>query len=263
MVFAMSAQRAHKHNNWSRSEIGFMAGGTYYIGDLNQRHFHHFNPAAQLLYRFNINARLAYRLNFTYGKIEGYDSESSDAYYKNRNLSFQTDLWELGSGMEITYFPFEVGNPRYRGTFYLMAELSLTRINPKTNFNGSLVELQPLGTEGQGSNLSERGKYARVQLGVPIAIGARMTITKNIGLNVEYGVRFLFTDFLDDVGGASYQDPIELAGTNGPLAAALSNRSLDQDRFGQRGNRATRDWYFFTGIGLTFRLGGKNSCPQP
>lgn len=258
-AFSATAQRAHRHNNWSRSEIGFMAGGTYYVGDLNLKHFRHFNPAAQLMYRFNIHGRLAYRLNFTYGKIEGYDSESSSAYYKNRNLSFQTDIWELASGMEISYFPFEIGNTRYRGTFYLLAELSLTRINPKTNYNGSLVELQPLGTEGQGSALSERGKYSRVQLGVPLAIGARMTLTKNIGLNIEYGVRFLFTDYLDDVGGYEYQDPAELAATNGPLAASLANRSLDQDRFGQRGNRATRDWYFFTGIGLSFRLGGKEA----
>lgn len=260
--FSSFGQRAHRHNAWSRSEIGFMAGGTYYIGDLNRKQFNHFNPALQLMYRYNIHTRLAFRANFTYGKIEGYDSESNVDFYKNRNLSFQTDLFELGAGMEITYFPFEIGNHRYRGTCYLLAELSLTRINPMADYNGSLVELQPLGTEGQGSALSDRGKYSRVQLGIPLAIGARMTITENIGLNVEYGVRFLFTDYLDDVGGYRYPDPVELAAANGPMAAALSNRSLDQNRYGQRGNRATRDWYFFTGIGLTFRLGGKNKCPS-
>ena len=255
-------QKAYRHNAWSRSELGIIGGGTYYIGDLNQKHFNHFNPGGQLLFRYNFNYRLAFRSNFTYGKIEAYDSESKDAYNKNRNLSFQSSLFELGAGVELTYFPFELGNKRYRGTFYLLAELSLTRINPKTEYNGSLVELQPLGTEGQGSILSKKGKYSRVQLGVPLAVGARMSITDNIGLNIEYGVRFMFTDYLDDVGGYSYQDGTELAAANGPLAAALGNRSLNQDRYGQRGNKATRDWFFFTGIGITFRLGGRGPCPS-
>ncbi len=256
-------QRAHKHNALSRSEIGFMVGGSYYIGDLNQKHFNHTNPAGQLLYRYNINARMAYRANFTYGKIEGYDSEQSGDFYKNRNLSFQSDLFEFGSGIEVTYFPFEIGNRRYRGTAYLLAELSLTRINPMTNYNGEMVELQPLGTEGQGTDLADRSKYSRVQMGIPIAIGARVSISENIGLNIEYGIRLLFTDYLDDVGGYRYADPLLLAAQNGPTAAALSNRSLDGNRFGQRGNRASRDWYTFFGIGLMIRMGGKKSCPQP
>lgn len=256
-------QIAHRHNGLSRSEIGFMVGGSYYIGDLNQKHFKNTNLAGQILYRYNINARLAYRLNFTYGKIEGYDSQQSNEFYKNRNLSFQSDLYEFGSGIEVTYFPFEIGNRRYKGTAYLLAEFSLTRINPKTDYNGTMIELQPLGTEGQGTTLGDKSKYSRIQLGVPLALGARFSITDNIGLNVEYGIRFLFTDYLDDIGGYRYTDPQILATENGPTSAALSNRSLDGNRFGQRGNRASRDWYTFFGIGLMIRMGGKKSCPQP
>lgn len=255
-------QKSYRHNAMSRSELGFMVGGSYYIGDLNQRHFNHTNLAGQLLYRYNINARFAYRLNFTYGKIEGYDSEQKEAVLRNRNLSFQSHLFELGSGIEITYFPFEIGNKKYKGTAYLLAEFSLTRINPLTEFQGEMVELQPLGTEGQGTSLGTRGKYSRVQLGIPLAVGARISLSENVGLNIEYGIRLLFTDYLDDVGGYRYVDPLVLAAENGPTAAALSNRSLDGNRFGQRGNRATRDWYTFFGIGLTFRMGGKNGCPS-
>ncbi len=256
------AQKSHRHNGWSRSELGIMGGVSYYVGDLNQKHFNHSNPAGQLFYRYNIHSRLAYRINFTYGNIEGYDSESNRDIYKNRNLSFQTDLYELASGVEFTYFPFEIGHKRYRGTAYLMAELSLTRINPKTEYNGEMIELQPLGTEGQGTSLSDRPKYSRTQLGVPLAVGARVSIGKNVAINGEYGVRFLFTDYLDDVHSYRYVDPAALTSESGPMSAALSNRSLDQGRFGQRGNPVSRDWYFFVGIGLSFRLGGKGSCPS-
>lgn len=262
VTFAASSQRSYRHNALSRSELGFMVGGSYYIGDLNQKHFNHTNLAAQLLYRYNFNARLALRINFTYGKVEGYDSEQKEAAYVNRNLSFQTQIFELGSGVEITYFPFELGNKRYRGTAYLLGEFALSRINPKADYNGSLVELQPLATEGQGSSLSDRKKYSKVQFAVPLAVGVRISLGDKIGLNFEYGIRFLVTDYLDDVGAYRYADPTLLASENGPTSAALSNRSLDGNRFGQRGNRATRDWYTFFGAGLVFKLGGKNRCPS-
>lgn len=260
--FSGMAQKAHQHNNWSRSELGVMGGVSYYIGDLNQKHFNHSNLAGQLMYRYNIHSRLAFRANFTYGFVEGYDSESKRDVYKNRNLSFQTDIYELGAGMEITYFPFEIGNKRYKGTAYLLAELALAKIDPKTKVNGDLVELQPLGTEGQGTSASDRGKYSLVQLAVPIGVGFRLSLTENIGLNGEYGIRFLFTDYLDDVHSYRYADQSVILAENGPLAAQLSNRSNDQSRYAQRGNPVSRDWYTFVGLGLTFRLGRKGNCPS-
>jgi len=260
--FTGLTQKAHQHNNWSRSELGIMGGASYYIGDLNQKHFKNSNLAGQLMFRYNINSRLAFRSNFTYAFVEGYDNQSNRDVYKNRNLSFQSEIYELGAGMEITYFPFEIGNKRYRGTAYLLAELALAKIDPKTNFNGSLVELQPLGTEGQGTSASDRGKYSLVQLTVPIGVGFRLTLTDHIGLNGEYGIRFMFSDYLDDVHSNTYADQAAILAENGPLAAQLSNRSLDQSRNSMRGSAVSRDWYAFAGLGLTFRLGRKGSCPS-
>jgi hypothetical protein len=257
-----NGQHSQRHNGWSRSELGFMLGGSYYIGDLNQKHLKNTNLAGQLMFRYNVHARLAIRGNLTYAFVEGYDSQSNRDIFVNRNLSFQSKIYELGSGIEFTYLPFEIGNKRYRGTAYLLAELALARINPTTDYNGEKVELQPLGTEGQGTSLSERSKYSRTQLAIPLGLGARFTITENIGFNIEYGIRFLFTDYLDDIGGYRYVDPVALQAANGPMAAALSNRTLDGTRYGQRGNASSRDWYAFFGAGICVRLGGKNPCPS-
>ena len=258
----VSAQKAFRHNTWSRSEFGLMMGGSYYLGDLNSKHLTNTNLAGQAFYRYNVHARFAIRGNITLGKVEASDATSTVDYYRNRNLSFQTNIYEFGTGVEFTYLPFEIGNKRYRGTAYLLAELALARINPTTEWNGEQVELQPLGTEGQGTSLSDRSKYKRTQLAIPLGIGCRFTLTENIGLNLEYGLRFLFTDYIDDVGTYRYVDPIALQAANGPMAAALSNRSLDQNQFGQRGNPSIRDWYAFFGAGISFRLGGKNPCPS-
>lgn len=256
-------QKAHQHNNWSRSELGLLGGVSYYIGDLNQKHFNNSNLAGQIFYRYNIHSRLAYRFNFTYGFVEAYDSESRKDLNKNRNLSFQSKLYEFATGIEFSYFPFEIGHKRYRGTAYLLAEIGLTKINPQTDYNGDLVDLQPLGTEGQGTSANDRGKYSRLQMNIPLGVGFRVSLSKNIALNGEYGIRFLFTDYLDDVHSYRYADPAVILAENGPMAADLSNRSLDGSRFGKRGDPTSRDWYTFVGIGLSFRLAGNKACPSP
>ncbi len=261
LLLAIVPAHAQRATRWSRSELGILLGGMYYIGDLNQnKHFKHTNLSGGLLFRYNVHPRLAWRANFIYGTVEGYDSEANRDLLVNRNLSFHSKIFELGSGVEFNYFPFEMGHDRYKGTAYMFAELALFRMNPTTEYNDETVELQPLGTEGQGTSLSGKNPYSLTQLAIPLGVGFKCSLGKNASLGLEYGIRFLFTDYLDDVGSYRYVNPAELAAENGPLAAELSNRSLDGSRFGRRGNPATRDWYSFFGATLTFRLGRPSTC---
>jgi hypothetical protein len=52
----------------SRSELGVMAGGMYYIGDLNQfQHFYNTQVAGSIFYRYTINPRVSFRANVVAG----------------------------------------------------------------------------------------------------------------------------------------------------------------------------------------------------
>ena len=143
-------------NARSKSELGFMVGGSSYLGDLNQ-----FNPirnmqlAAGLVYRYNVHSRMSVRGNFFYGTVKGADSDASRSILVNRNLSFESKIYELAGGVEFNYFPFKLGHDRYKGTAYVLAEIGLFRMNPTTEYNGDQIELQPLGTEGQGSSFND------------------------------------------------------------------------------------------------------------
>lgn len=249
-----------RHNFLSRSELGFLAGGSYYIGDLNQTHFQHTKPAGGLIYRFNVHSRLSLRANLLFGSVQASDAESHSASRRNRNLSFQSKIAELGAGVEFSYLPFQLGHSKYKGTAYILAEFALAKINPMADYNGQLVALRPLGTEGQGTSESSHSRYMLTQLTIPIGAGAKFSIGEHTCIYFEYGIRFMFTDYLDDVGGSRYADPTVIANQNGPMAAALSNRSLDGNRYGQRGNPVTRDWYAFFGAGISFRLGRVSTC---
>ena len=252
---------AQRPTNKSRSEIGILAGGTYYIGDLNQYgHFKNTKPALGLIYRFNIHSRLAFRINATYGSISADDKDSRYSQLRNRNLNFESDIIELGSGFEFNYWPFQIGHPRYKATAYFLTELGLVYFNPKTTYGGSEIELRDVGTEGQGTDLGTTRRYSKIALSVPVGLGFRFTLGKNMSLGIEYGIRKTFTDYLDDVGKGQYLDPAQLTLARGSTAADLNNQTLNNMQVGQRGNANTKDWYAFAGIGLTIRLGKPKKC---
>lgn len=247
------------HTGASRSELGLMVGATTYLGDLNQFiPFKRAHLAGGLVYRYNVNARMSVRANFLYGRLSADDGESSEAIYQDRNLNFYTDIFELAAGVEFNYFPFQLGHDRYKGTAYILAEIGMFMMNPKTVYNGDIVELRPIGTEGQGTSLNSKKHYSLTQLCIPLGVGAKLSLGSRVGLNFEVGIRKTFTDYIDDVGANSYVDPEQLAIESGPLAAELSNKS--GDRYGKRGNESTKDWYIFAGGMLTFRLGQPTNC---
>ena len=251
------------HTNLSKSELGFMVGGSYYIGDLNRfEHFKNTQLAAGLIYRYNINSRVSFRANFTYGSVIGDDAQAKEALLKNRNLSFRSDIFELAAGVEFNYFPFQLGHDRYKGTAYVLAEIGMFKMNPQTYYNDEWIDLQPLGTEGQGSSLSSRGKYPLYQVCIPLGVGVKISLGKAASLNFEYGIRKTFTDYLDDVKADSFISTAELSEANGPLAASIANQSLDGNPYGKRGTSATKDWYSFFGASLLFRLGRPERCYQ-
>ena len=247
-------------SQYSRSELGVMVGTSYYIGDLNQfRHFRDAKLAGGLFYRYNVNSRVAIRGTFNYLRVESDDADAKRELIQQRNLNFKSTIWELGSGVELNYFPFQIGHDRFKGTGYLFVGLAAFRMNPKTEYNGDDVALQELGTEGQGSSLTQKSKYSLIQMAIPFGFGGRVSLGNVGSLGIEFGVRKTYTDYLDDVGAGLYVDQDALIVENGPLAAELSNRS--GNRFGKRGNESNKDWYFFTGAVLTFKIGKKPSCP--
>lgn len=250
-----------RQNILSRSEIGIIAGGMYYIGDLNTfQHFQLTQPAGGLFYKFNINGRLAFRVVGAYGSVQANDNLAKDVTQKNRNLNFTTTIKEIGLGMEFNYFPFQIGNKHYRGTGYMFAEIAYFQMDPSTIYDGQTYLLRTLGTEGQNTSLNSQNYYSQNQLTLPIGIGFKYPLGRNFCIGTEYGIRYLFTDYLDDVGNDRYVDAGKLAVESSKLAAKLSNRSLDQNPYGLRGNSSTRDWYFFFGLTLSMNLGNPDEC---
>ena len=255
-------------NSFSQSqEIGLFLGTSYYLGDLNRNEHigKNNNPAFGVLYKLNHrNNRYSLRLQFLYGKIEAYDFQSKNEWQQNRNLNFSSNIFELGAIFEVSLWEYEVGNV-HENQFspFLFIGVSGFNFKPKGRYNGNWYELQPLGTEGQGTSLNKSEPYKLNQLAIPMGIGYKSNITSNFSFSIEWGARLLFTDYLDDVS-KKYVNPTVLANEAGILTPDLADRSISQlgDRnIGvNRGNSNLNDWYFFTGFTFTYSFGKIDEC---
>lgn len=246
-----------------------MLATTYYIGDLNPTSHipKQISPGGGLIYRYNFSDRVAFKANVLYGRIYGRDSDSDDAWRENRNLSFRSDIFEVGGQIEINFLTYEIGDDRRPSTPYLFAGIALFRFNPQAEYDDRWIDLQPLGTEGQGTKGFE-DRYSLTQVSIPFGVGFKFNIWRNFAGAVEWGMRRTFTDYLDDVSTV-YVETNTLSSNNGPLSAELADRSLEPlgpdgtNTSMQRGETNRQDWYIFTGFMLTFKIGqAQIKCPS-
>jgi len=247
----------------SNMEIGIMGGGSYYLGDINSKHFDYMMPSGGIVIRKNIDRRVVIKSELVLGNIRADDARNrNDTMKLNRNLHFRSPIYELSGQVEFNFLPYETGNSLYPFTPFIFVGVSLFRFNPKAEANnGEWVELQPLGTEGQGTtSFQDRKKYALTQFSIPMGGGFKIAVNKTFNIILEYGIRKTFTDYLDDVS-TSYigGNLIDMS----PLGIEMSDKSLNgpQAKDFQRGDSKDKDWYAFTGITLSFKiLSEKERC---
>ena len=245
-------------------EIGLLFGTSAYEGDLTEKNtfFQKQNKHAAIgiFSRLDFNRYFSGRLNFTYGKLSGSDAQSSKEAKRLRNLSFQSKLIEFSLVGELNLLGFT----QYSGSLkpYIYGGIALFHFNPEANYNGQLIELQPLGTEGQGmKNFTE--KYSLTQFSIPLGFGVTYKLSRNLNIGIDVGIRKTFTDYIDDLSGA-YVNYDELSRENGALAAALGNRTgeiLQTEPVRvvtgtQRGNKERDDWYYVAGVTLSYQFYG-------
>ncbi|RMG81146.1 MAG: hypothetical protein D6714_13455 [Bacteroidetes bacterium] len=247
-------------------EAGFMFGASNYIGDLarNSRkvYLKETRPAAGVFARYNFNDYVALRLAGNYASIAGKDANADDPKIVQRNLSFRSTLWTVEGTAEFNlsgYQPYalsRVFSP------YLFVGVGTVLFNPQANYHGDWINLQPLGTEGQGlEQYPDRQPYKRTALTIPFGLGFKYALTDQWNLGIELGARRTFTDYLDDVSG-TYVEFNELLAGNGELAAALGNRTgeltggepVSVPTGTPRGDDARSDWFFILGVTVSYNF---------
>ena len=251
-------------------EVGLLFGASTYQGDLtpnnNRISTGPLHQALGIFYRKSISSKLGFKVMANYGTLSGDDADSKIEYLQARNLSFRSRLFELGANLE-----WNLLGDDSRIQPYLYAGASTFYFKPETVYNGQIIELQPLGTEGQGLE-GRPNKYRLLSFAIPVGGGLRFKISDHINLGVDVGIRTTFTDYIDDVS-TTYVNFTDLAAGNGQLAANVSYRGdeipgiQDDPRIietgDQRGNSQAQDIYWVGGLTISYIIPSKTFHGSP
>lgn len=279
--FSSSKNKARKEYVFGIGAANFLGelGGANQIGTnfVKDLEFSMTRPSAAIGMRYKFAKRFAVKGGLYYQLVSGADRTTKEPFRNNRNLSFKSNIFELSAQAEF-YLTKEQQGHRYKiknakgmknydYQAYMFVGIGGFYFNPKAQYKGSWVALQPLSTEGQGLPGGPK-KYSRVSLCIPYGIGAKYNLNKDWAIGLEIGIRKTFTDYIDDVS-TNYYDNDALRAAKGNAAADLADPSklrypaeLGGNATGawqsaagqQRGDPKDKDAYMFINITASYKV---------
>lgn len=211
-VFGITNLNAQIH------EIGGFLGGSNYIGDIGKTNYINPNEIAfGLIYKWNRSPRHAWRFSLTQANLSGDDAKSGVSGRKQRGYKFKNSITEFSAGLEFNFFDFNLHQMERKMTPYVYTGISYFTYNELFIISGETKK-----------------DYGDSTFAIPMIVGIKSNITRNLILGAEVGVRYTLTDNLD--------------GSN------PKNENLEPLRFG---NLNSNDWYVFSGLTLTYTFGEK------
>ncbi len=183
---------------------------------------------------------------------------------------YKTGFYLVGGVGGFLYVPKAKNNLSYDQGITSNTNFTVAGYEFETD-NTTYHKLRPLHTEGQGYNGIESGDdfnipgkkfnegktYKKVAVCIPFGFGIQQAFDSYMGIKIEFGIRYTFTDYLDDVSGI-YYDKVLLAQQNGTLAATMSGTNSGitsgdvtyTEPGYKRGNPNNNDYYGFLNVSL-------------
>lgn len=164
------------------------------------------------------------------------------------------------------YNPMAKNNFNYPNVY---ENVGFTADGNKTSYH----KLRPLHTEGQGyvnrsegddfnvqsDNFKPGKTYKPVAVCIPLGIGIQKAFNQNMGIKAELGIRYTFTDYIDDVSGLYYDKNLLIEyNENGNLAATMSGTGSGDapSAYGEQGT------YRYVGYATTYDANGNPIYPN-
>lgn len=202
-----------------RHEIGFGLGAMNYMGEVAPRFdFLAFRPAGQIFYRYNFNPAIALKFGVSLGQIYANEKNSSDPIAQVRQSSFSSTVGEVALMAEYNFFDYRHPKSPLKFSPYLTGGVAV--FNTYSQYHGP----------------KDNTDDALAQIAIPMGVGVKYAVSKQLNLGAEVIARKTFTDTFD----------------------GLSKAYIGKQ---QTGNTTDNDWYFYTGFTLSYTFYGVN-CPQ-
>lgn len=164
------------------NEVGLFVGGSNYIGDIGPEYY--INPnnlMGGVIYKWNLNPRIALRGTFTLTNISSDDADATNIARYNRGMRFTNSIKELAVGVEFNYFEYNLDDYRKTHTPYLLVEFSAFNYNVVSN------ETAPYQYEYE----------SKTAYSIPFGIGYKTKLVNDFAIALEIRARYTFVDDID------------------------------------------------------------------
>ncbi len=227
-----------------RAEVGVVAGGSGYIGDLNQNNLFKISGiTAGAFAKVNLTPFIGLGIHYNHAKIKANDLNSSNQQFKDRGLNFNTNLNEVSLIADVNFFDAFSPISNRRFTPYAFVGLGGVYFKTRATYANQNYVLSDLKTNADVNGTPI--KYKPYAVTIPYGAGLKYRLTSYLTLSSQIGYRTALTDYLDDVGGyytgnATPDDPSIIGGAG---------------RIGtQRGDLRKRDNYMLVSIGISYNF---------
>ena len=255
-----------QYENVQEGEYGVTFGAAHYFGDLNNRGAIN-RPKIALggFFRKQFGNYTALRISAHFAKLGYSDKYSKNEYQRRRNLSFNTNIFELALRGDFNFFKFIPTDPNHSFTPYATLGVGVFSYDPYAYLNGEKIYLRPLNTEGE-TFYKGRKAYGTMAICIPIGFGVKYAVTDKVNVSFEISHRFTTTDYIDDVS-TTYVGIDKFPSPNPPsIAAILQDRSFETGapigvEGRQRGFSKQKDQYAIAEFGISFNITSYR-CPS-
>ena len=269
-----------------RWSVGLQMGTMTYYGDLseNLKTIALSRPGVSTWCQYRIHSNLALQAGFLKGSVQGDDrmGNLSQLNWK-RGLAFRSPIHEaylqakvhfldnhrqlrpyFAIGFGIFHFNPKAdlfqGSPQIQNRYVFAPDGSIRNIEGEVIQKDGVYEtnLHEWKTEGADNPaVRASSRYSRIQWNVPVSLGFLLALTTKWEIQFDLGIRYLFTDYLDDVSSRySSEALIEShfdTETEREMATYISNPGGVSNPI--RGNELRNDVYVFSSICLVYRFG--------
>jgi len=215
------------------ADIGIWGGTSGVIGDMDEtKLFQPFNLNFGGYFRYNFNARVAMRAMILSGKF------SSEGTVENEYWAFNKNVQDISLQVEINYLKYILGVKNTPYTSYVTAGLGVAYF-PYELDPAKIEIFNPRHNKGR-----DQVKESVVTTTIPFGIGFKYTLGKRLGMGIEYQMRKLLTDKLDNL-----DDPLAFIDNNNK--EVIYNDQIHNN-----------DWSAYLGVHVTYKIYiGKKACP--
>jgi hypothetical protein len=177
-------------------DIGIMAAGTHYYGDVvNELSPTSIRAAGAGFIRYRLNNYFALKAFGMMGKVAGDDKLSSSQWQNQRNWSFETLLMEGSMQIEWNLVEDRNNSRKLKNSMipYVFTGIGAFYFKPQTQLaDGRLQSTAPLMLSGV--------KYQQIAMAIPLGIGFRYYLNKKWLIGGELSIRYTTTSYIDDIG---------------------------------------------------------------